>query len=322
MTTPTLYKVLTKDGKNCHGGTILAWPLPTGDEPGAWLEIPAEEPLVWCEHGFHVTSDPRRWWHAGHRVFLAEVEGDVITYANDDKVCVRKVRLVREVRGEALQMLIGKKLPGPLAERARELRKPVIAKIDRHSPALLLVMHVYHNVLRKDFPSRVKPMTEAVTLAIRTRLRFARGDIKTIREFYNIDRLTDLEELYREAIKAGNDSACASFEAYFERPAFVWDGKRLAIGDTFRWPGVGSLRVEDLAKKGTNVRNDWRRKTPLTFEGSAHVAPRLYAVREKYVVLKDKKTWRTKVDKRVTLTAEELRAAEKARLNERRAKRA
>lgn len=315
----TLYKVLTKDGRNNHGGKELDWPLPTRDDPGAWLEIPAEEPLVWCEHGFHVTSDPRRWWHAGYRVFLAEVEGDVITHPHEDKVCARKVRLVREVRGEELQGLVGKEQPGPLAERARELRKPHIAKTDRHSPAMLLLQHISANTRNKNFPSRVKPITETVQLAIRTRLRFKPNDITMACEFYGLERGTNLERLYREAIEAGNDSACAAFEKYFGRPAFVWEGKRLALGDSMRWPGVGYVRVEDFAKKGTNQRSVWNRKGNVVFDGSAQAAPRLYAVRETHVRLKNGK-YRSKIDKRITLTAAELRAAEKQRLAERRAR--
>jgi hypothetical protein len=94
------FKVLL-NGQSCHGGT-LAWNLPNG-KPGKWHEHTGA--LRICQSGFHLTSDPIRWWKPDSKVFEVEVADDTSTVpTEDDKVCVRKCRLVREVEWSEFQV--------------------------------------------------------------------------------------------------------------------------------------------------------------------------------------------------------------------------
>lgn len=92
-----LYKVLNLDGTPCHGG-VGAWPLPTqradGWEPGEWREVTGE--LVPCENGLHLCANERqllKW--LGSAIFEAEYDGEGLD--GDDKVVVRRARLLRKV---------------------------------------------------------------------------------------------------------------------------------------------------------------------------------------------------------------------------------
>jgi len=94
-----LYKVLLA-GQSCNNGNHK-WSLPTRGAdgewtPGAWHEIPAPQKLIACSVGFHLTTDPRKWWDEGKSVYLAETVGERTNFIGD-KVAVRKVRLTRRV---------------------------------------------------------------------------------------------------------------------------------------------------------------------------------------------------------------------------------
>ena len=84
-----LFKVLV-DGKACHGGS--------GEYPpvGEWTE--AVDPKC-CESGWHLTSDPLRWWLPKSTLWLCEAElpidGD-----NSDKAAFRRVRRICEITRE------------------------------------------------------------------------------------------------------------------------------------------------------------------------------------------------------------------------------
>lgn len=45
------------------------------------------------------------------------------------------------------------------------------------------------------------------------------------------------EGFYNVAVKANNLSACQSFEKYRGRNPFVWEGRRLCLGERFSWKG-------------------------------------------------------------------------------------
>jgi hypothetical protein len=81
-----LYKVLGEGREAYHGGTG-AWPA-----PGEWLAV--DGPLVLCENGLHLcrAKDLVHW--LGPEIWEAEYEGEVVE--GDDKVVVRKARLVRK----------------------------------------------------------------------------------------------------------------------------------------------------------------------------------------------------------------------------------
>lgn len=93
-----LYKILGDNGRPYHGGSG-AWPLPTGDGPGEWLEVEGE--LVPCRNGLHLcrAGDVPFW--AGPRLYEAEHDGELVEHgsdsARDSKVVVRRARLTREV---------------------------------------------------------------------------------------------------------------------------------------------------------------------------------------------------------------------------------
>ena len=68
--------------------------LPKGGKPGKWLpEI--EGDLELCRNGYHATDANRLPSWASVHLFEVEFEGDILT--GDDKVCGRKMRIVREV---------------------------------------------------------------------------------------------------------------------------------------------------------------------------------------------------------------------------------
>lgn len=96
----TYYKVLDKEGHSCFGGDSI-WSLPTRSGNGEWVhgewmeEIKGS--LVPCYNGYHLVTIEHitRW--LGDRIFEAEFLGEVVEA--DEKVVVRKCRLIRECTG-------------------------------------------------------------------------------------------------------------------------------------------------------------------------------------------------------------------------------
>ena len=86
------YKFLDRDGGTALSG--YRWVLPTGDEPGAWLEVAEVRP---CRSGIHAcrAGDLAYWLH--QELWQVELDGD-LTEA-DRKVVARRGRLVRRVGG-------------------------------------------------------------------------------------------------------------------------------------------------------------------------------------------------------------------------------
>jgi hypothetical protein len=95
----TLYKVLDGNGCSCNGGT-LQWSLPERNKDGSWTpgewmpEI--EGPLVECENGYHLATMEQLPQWLNERIFVAEVDGELIEASDGDKWVARKVRLVAE----------------------------------------------------------------------------------------------------------------------------------------------------------------------------------------------------------------------------------
>jgi hypothetical protein len=79
-----LFKVL-EDMKSCHGGR-QSWKL--GEK------YTVEGPLVMCENGFHLTTDPQEWLRRGRQVYFAEAFG-IAAWEGDKCVC-RSVRLLKK----------------------------------------------------------------------------------------------------------------------------------------------------------------------------------------------------------------------------------
>ena len=93
------YKVLL-DGKSFHGGDF-EWSLPENGKPGKWHSVKGD--LKMCERGFHLTDNPQKWWDRTAKCY--EVEYKDALAPQDDKICVRKVRLVRELTEDDLVRL-------------------------------------------------------------------------------------------------------------------------------------------------------------------------------------------------------------------------
>jgi hypothetical protein len=81
-----MFKVLV-GGSACHGGSYKYPRI------GVWT--PTVKPMV-CSTGYHLTSDPLKWWKPGAQLFVAEGRGDFD--GERDKVAFASVRLVRELK--------------------------------------------------------------------------------------------------------------------------------------------------------------------------------------------------------------------------------
>ena len=98
-----LYKTL-RDGKSWHGGEHT-WSLPTQGADGEWTPgewTPRVAPEV-CEKGWHLTTEPARWWSAdaGVACYLAEHDG-AVSGNGGDKVSCERVRLLRPLTEDEL----------------------------------------------------------------------------------------------------------------------------------------------------------------------------------------------------------------------------
>jgi hypothetical protein len=92
-------------GASWHGGKH-EWSLPTRatDEawtPGEWT--PAVAPSV-CSRGWHLTTEPAKWWSGDARVtaYLAEWDGALARREDDEKFAVERCRLLRELTADDL----------------------------------------------------------------------------------------------------------------------------------------------------------------------------------------------------------------------------
>ena len=91
MTQVLLFKVLV-DRKPCYGGVPVE-----GDarypKVGEWTQ---QKTPRCCESGWHLTTDPLRWWQPKATLWLAEGRG-LISGDGGDKAAFSSVRLVQQV---------------------------------------------------------------------------------------------------------------------------------------------------------------------------------------------------------------------------------
>lgn len=87
----TYYKVLTDKGAAYHGG-VGRWPLPKGDEPGAWKRV--EGDVIPCMNGLHVCARDQLIYWLGPAIFVCEVDDSMEVVDHGDKTVVRRARLV------------------------------------------------------------------------------------------------------------------------------------------------------------------------------------------------------------------------------------
>ena len=85
---PDFFKVLV-DNRSCHGGY---YDYPT---IGKWT--PKTKNIKICESGYHLTTDPLRWWTPKSKLYLAEGKSLVNSQVEQDKSCFEQVRLLEEV---------------------------------------------------------------------------------------------------------------------------------------------------------------------------------------------------------------------------------
>lgn len=92
----TLYKIVGPNGEPLHGGSG-AWPLPDGDTPGEWWDIPAEDVQA-CRVGLHVTDAAHlAGWvptYGDPVIYRAETRGPVWRVGDGDKYVCASVRLL------------------------------------------------------------------------------------------------------------------------------------------------------------------------------------------------------------------------------------
>ncbi|MGH2910082.1 MAG: hypothetical protein ACRDK8_12375 [Solirubrobacteraceae bacterium] len=84
------YKVLC-DGRSAFTG--WAWPLPSGDGPGDWVQVAGEIGL--CENGIHAASTAQLPQWLGDEIWEAELDGEVIR--TEPALVAARARLIRRV---------------------------------------------------------------------------------------------------------------------------------------------------------------------------------------------------------------------------------
>jgi hypothetical protein len=170
----------------------------------------------------------------------------------------------------------------------------------KKSTAYALISHVWeHNCEEVSHSWRTvnASMHTAVSLAITSGLTFVPDDFRRVYDemrgsywFGQYDRGSYGEGFYVTACKEGNASACKSFEAWKERPPFVFGGKRLYVGSQLAWGDAKYLKVTSFAENGESLvacsyKTD---EESMGGYGAEH-----------------------KIDKRITISIKEMREAER-----------
>ena len=87
-----LYKIIAMNGTG--GYSDFVWPLPSAEKPSKWVSVKGE--LSLCKNGLHATTNYKKWWQNGGRIFLFEPRGSFLS-DSCSKICYRSGRLVREI---------------------------------------------------------------------------------------------------------------------------------------------------------------------------------------------------------------------------------
>ncbi|MFA4974375.1 MAG: hypothetical protein WC683_17350 [bacterium] len=157
------------------------------------------------------------------------------------------------------------------------------------SAVYLFVQQLYRNE-GTAFPHSWRTLNPALratlSLAITTGFRFAPNDFATIYNDFDGDYwFGELREnLYAEACTSGNLSACKSFENWINRRPYMWKGKRLFVGALLDFGSVRGATV-------TSFSSDDKTITACTHKPYESGKP-------------------SRIDKRVTITREELKTGE------------
>ncbi len=164
-------------------------------------------------------------------------------------------------------------------------RKPARKSPTPKSPAYVLVAHVREHQQKATARSSdrwYRTMSEALCLAITAGLRFAENDVADIAKDLHLGAH---EGHFQTAVEFGNVSACVSYEKWVGRSPFVFGGRRLHQGSILPWRDLPQVKVT-------------------SFSGDTMI---VCSYREK------ERSGRDTVERRITVTAKELRQAEKGR---------
>lgn len=164
---------------------------------------------------------------------------------------------------------------------------------ETRSPAYKLVSHVWQHKQGGTGHSWARvnaAMSQALCLAIEAGLLFAEDDFREIyggmRGGYWFGETS--ERFYSLAVKFDHESACRSFEAWKGRLPFVFGGSRLHVGAMLDWDGEANATVTSFASDGGSL-------VACTYKRSEDIHSHQIA-------------------RRMTITYDELKAAEKGRV--------
>lgn len=166
------------------------------------------------------------------------------------------------------------------------------------SPALALLRAAYVAGAAPSDREMGYGMSRALSATLHLRLRFDLTDVETfVRKLGGAQAFGEGggEGAYRDAADLRHDSACASFEAYFGRPAFIYDGKRLAVGSSLPFAECRHVNVTSFSEH----------------KGEPVVIGCSYTYETTW--FRNERRSEKKIDKRVRITLAEVAAAEKAR---------
>ena len=117
-------------------------------------------------------------------------------------------------------------------------KKPAKKRAPGKSPALKLFEMLHGDSKTKSWRTLNEVLSTTMRLAIDAGLRFGPKDFAKIYEDYGGSYwLGEGEYYYQKAIEIRNTSACQAFEAWKDRPAFIFNGKRMHLGSSFPWDG-------------------------------------------------------------------------------------
>ena len=216
-----LFKVLDKGRKAYHGG-MGTWP-----NPGTWLEV--EGPLVPCENGLHLCRERDLVGWLGPEIWEVEYEGERVDA--DDKIVVRKARLIRKL--ETWNERTARLYAGDCAER---------------------VLHIYE----KRYPDDKRPRE-----AIETARRYAEGKAteKELAAAWAAASAAARDAASDAASAAARDAAwdAASAAAWAAASDAAWDAASDAAWDAARdaaWDAASAAAwaaASDAARAATNA---------------------------------------------------------------------
>lgn len=169
---------------------------------------------------------------------------------------------------------------------------------DKGSPALTLLRAAYDACGRVSDREMGYGMGYALKACFHLGLRFDAADVRVFNDDLGGMQAFGAdggERYYAEAVDCGNENACRSFEAFFGRPPFIYDGKRLRVASLIRW----QERWYSITSFGTH------KGEPVVLGCSYNYTSS---------VVRGKRHCEKKIDSRIRLTLTEVQEAERHRI--------